>query len=82
MESIKLETYPQLVIDDNFNENEDYDTTLRLFAVPTQWLLDWLVNDNQTLDEFMAEYTWDDTYVIYAQAIEDGVLLDETIIDR
>lgn len=81
METIIFDTYPPLVIDDEGNENENYDYELRVFEVPKEWAVKW-VEQEDTWENFMQEYTWDETYWMYLDADAAGVIISDTIEPR
>jgi len=81
---ITFDTYPDMFTDyDNGIENENYDHEVRLFEVPEYWALKWIAeNAPWDVPEFWNEYTWDDTYAMYEDAIREGVLIKENIAVR
>ncbi len=84
MKTFVIETYPNMFTDyENGIENEDYDTTIRVFSVPYQWALDF-IKDNMgiSINEFLEIYDWDDTFYIYDHAISQGKVLCEHIENR
>ena len=52
----------------------------RIFSVPRQWLENYIQEDWGTIEEFLGEYTWDTTLDTYAQAVQDGVLLEVVVV--
>ena len=55
-------------------ETDDQET--RFFCVPIKWAEDWLAAyDGRKLNQFVDEYTWDDTEQMYADAKRLGQLL-------
>lgn len=83
MNNFTIETYPPMFSDyDNYIENEDYDDTIRVFSVPKQWAVDWIKHSGYTLDEFLQEYTWDETYEMYEDANSEAVIISEWIEER
>lgn len=64
------------------DDDRDY---CKVFSVPTEWLLDFLekldtFNEGKGVDlqNFLYNYFWDETRIIYLQAKEEGRLLSET----
>lgn len=60
---------------------DDDDDYCKIFTVPKKWLLDLLermdgLNNNQGVDleQFLEEYVWDETALIYEQAINEDKL--------
>lgn len=80
MPYITIETYPDLMLGNI--ENPNYDITLRLFTVPYFYLVNWCIANALEVEEFLGEYTWDDTLELYYDAYSDHKLLDERIIGR
>lgn len=67
------------------NENV-YDHTTgtyrsRIFLVDTDWLRDYLAKDGQTLEEFLDEYTSEESGEIYGASIAHGTLILEYFED-
>ena len=83
-ETVQLDTYPPMFVDDDCQtENEDYDNQLRLFVVPLAWAVSWVwLQHRIDFETFKKEYTWDDTYRLYDQAVKDGVVISTEIVDR
>lgn len=81
---ITLDTYPDMFLDNDCNvENENYDNELREFTVPLNWAVEWIKSEcHQTLDEFMDEYTWDETIQMYDAAMHQNVLCASKIVER
>jgi hypothetical protein len=64
--------YLELTTYDNNPEKE-----WKFFKVPYQWAEKVIKNDfGMTTEEFLNEYTWDDSELIYFQAIDENVLLN------
>lgn len=84
MKAVVLETYPDMFTDyEEGIENEEYDNQSRWITVPMGWAAGWVyIQYRMGLDEFLGEYTMDDTYKMYEDAKADGVLLNEKITDR
>ena len=71
MESVGLCTVP--------DDDKDY---CKYFEVPKDWLLNWLKeasepNEDSSLEYFLDNYTWDETWFIYIDALEVGKVLME-----
>ena len=82
METITFDTY-SCMLTDEYNENENYDEEIRLFTVQKDWATNWIAkNCEMTFEEFMNEYTWDDTDAMYTRALCDGVIIEERIEER
>lgn len=47
------------------------------FTVYADWLMDHLPEGYATLSEFMDEYIWDTSLIIYNKAVSDGVIVYE-----
>ena len=79
--TFKFETYPPIMIDyERGIENPDYDNTIRIFEVPYDWAIDWIEGIcEMTYEEYMDEYTYDDTFEMYTCAIDEGVVISEKI---
>lgn len=79
-----IETYPDMMLDyENDIENPSYDDTIRVFSVPRDWAMEWISQkDGRSFDEFMSEYTWDNTYAMYCDSIREGMLIGEHIEPR
>lgn len=77
-----LDTFPDLMNPATGKENLDYDDVMRTFSVPRQWLSSYLQKDRVTMKKFMSTYTWDETYFLYIEARNAGVLLSDTIAPR
>ena len=67
---ITLETYGI------YEENGDVQH-VKYFDVPTHWLEVQVLDEWDTLEEFLDDYTWDNTEFLYARAMEDGVVMNE-----
>ena len=77
-----FDTYPDL-FDDDENENYNYDYEIRLFTVPSEWAEAWVNKEcEMSMEEFMDEYTWEDTNDMYCAAILDDVIVEEHIEAR
>lgn len=83
-EVIEFTTYPDMFSDYEHNiENQNYDNELKVFGVPTAWAVNWIITEGEmTFDEFMNEYTWDNTLAMYDQAVVDDVMLYERTESR
>lgn len=58
-------------------ETDDQET--RFFCVPLRWAEDWVnAYDGRKFNQFLDEYTWDDTEQMYADAKRLGQLLPST----
>lgn len=81
---VTFETYADMFVDpDEAEENENYDSQLREFTVPREWAAEWVSSFyHESLDEFMSQYTWDDTDQMYNFALLENVLDGMRIIDR
>lgn len=81
-ETITLATYPDMFLDNDCKvENENYDNEFREFTVPLGWAVEWMQSEcNQTLDEFLNEYTWDETIQMYDDARHQNVLCSTEIL--
>lgn len=83
MDEFVIETYPPMLSDyDNDVENENYDNEIRVFAVPRDWALKWILDFGMTLEDWLDDYTWDDTFQMYSDAVSEEVLIRETIEPR
>ena len=84
MDSITFDTYPPMFkVYEEYLENEEYDEQIRLFSVPKAWAVDWIfIQFRMGLEDFMNEYTWDDTFEMYGAAKAAGVILSDEIVDR
>lgn len=84
MKTVTYDTYPDMFLDrDCTIENENYDNELRVFTVPEAWATEWIRHEcKMTPAEFDDWYTWDVTYQMYADAIDEKVLISTEIIDR
>lgn len=82
--TITFETYSDMFTDyDEYIENENYDDEERVFTVPKDWAIIWIrENCEMSLEEFLDEYTSDDTNDMYCAAILDDVLIEEHIEAR
>lgn len=59
-------------------ETDDQET--RFFCVPISWAEDWLAAyDGRKLNQFLDEYTWDDTEQMYEDAKSLGLLLPNSL---
>lgn len=59
-------------------ENDNYDNELIVFEVPRDWAINWIKTElGMSLEEFLNEYTWDDTLAMRYKADADGVLMNE-----
>ena len=67
---ITLETYG------TYEENGDIQRE-KWFDVPRAWLEVQVLDEWDTLEEFLDDYTWDNTEFLYARALEDGVVFNE-----
>ena len=47
------------------------------FTVYADWLMDHLPEGYTTLSEFMDEYIWDTSLIIYNEAVADGAIVNE-----
>ena len=47
------------------------------FTVPADWLVEHLPECYETLSDFMDEYIWDISLIIYNEAVADGVVIGE-----
>ena len=85
MNTMTFETYPDMMIDYERNiENEHYDEQLRYFTVPDKWGNEWIEkwlqeNGHDPDGGFENRYTWDDTYQMYEDAINAGVVISESV---
>ena len=50
---------------------------IKYFDVPRVWLEVQVLDEWDTLAEFLDNYTWDNTEFLYAKALEDGVISNE-----
>lgn len=84
MGTIVFLTYPPMFEDyERDIENAEYDNQLRAFEVPVWWAVDFIfLTWRMSLEAFLNEYTWDDTYEMYEQAIADDAIVSEEIIER
>ena len=82
--TITFDTYPDMFLDyEEHIENENYDNETRVFEVPEVWALKWISKKAPwDVPEFWDEYTWDETYGMYEDAIRDNVLIAEHIESR
>lgn len=67
---ITLETYG------TYEENGDIQRE-KWFDVPRAWLEVQVLDEYDTLEEFLNDYTWDNTEFLYERALEDGVVTNE-----
>ena len=81
LETIKFYTYPNVFNDDD-TENVNYDYELRSFEVPVPWFLEFILKEWESVEQFFDEFTYDDTWWIYEQAIITGNLISEKIVER
>lgn len=78
---IAFETYPDYYI--GGQENPDYDSTLKEFDVDEGWAACWIdTNYRMSVEDFIAEYTWDDTLMMYDDAWIADALMEERIVER
>lgn len=63
-------------VDDVGDIDEYCETHITWFTVPTTWAIDWILDYYENIGEFLSEYTWDDTYYMWDNAITDGVILN------
>lgn len=83
MKTVKFDTYPELFLEDGETENEEYDITVKVFEVPYDFASDYIwENFGMLYEEFLNEYTWDDTLYMYYSAINKGVLVCEYVDGR
>lgn len=77
--TIQFDTFPDMFTDyENLIENENYDNELIVFEVPRDWAINWIKTElGMSLEEFLNEYTWDDTLAMRYKADADGVLMNE-----
>lgn len=68
--TITLETYG------TYEENGDIQRE-KWFDVPRAWLEVQVLDEYDTLEEFLNDYTWDNTEFLYERALEDGVVTNE-----
>lgn len=82
--TITYDTYADMFTDyDGLIENDNYDYECRIIEVPIAWASAWVrMNCEMTLNEFWNEYTYDDTFRMYEDALTDGVLVREWIEDE
>lgn len=59
-----------------YEENGDIQRE-KWFDVPRDWLEVQVLDEYDTLEEFLNDYTWDNTEFLYARALEDGVVTNE-----
>ena len=50
---------------------------IREFDVPKEWLEQYVLENYNSVDEFLDVYTWDTTIDTYAKASEDNVIVRE-----
>ena len=73
--TVVFETYPEEMLCGGIY-NPLYEHTIIEFEVPVEWVKKWLKEDgNLPFDEFMGEYTWDDTLRMYDHACHDGTII-------
>ena len=84
MQTTEFETYaPMFMGDGTYTENPDYDDQLTVFEVPLEWAEQWAVGDGfESLEAFLDNYTWDDTYRMYGDALAQKAVLSERITAR
>ena len=84
MKYATFDTYPPMFIDyGEFIENDRYDDTLRWFVVPKLWAVDFISRFfGMKFEEFMRNYTWDDTFQMYECAMQDNQIVSDYIMDR
>lgn len=77
--TIFFDTYPDYFLDDEEEvENYNYDDELIVIEVPEDWAVNWIKAElGMSLEEFLNEYTWDDTLEMRYSANADGVLISE-----
>lgn len=84
MNTAELETYPPMFMGDGmYTENPDYDDQLTVFEVPLEWAEQWVVSNGfESMRDFFDNYTWDDTYQMYGEALAQKTVISERIIER
>lgn len=83
MNTVELDTYAPMFMGDGYSENPDYDNQLTVFEVPLEWAKQWAVSNGfESLRNFLDNYTWDDTYRMYGEAIAQKVVLYERALER
>lgn len=84
LETISFETYTDMYLDyERSIENEEYDNEMRIFVVPKHWAVDFVfIHYMMSLDDFLNEYTWDESYEMYTSALIDTVIVSEGILER
>lgn len=84
MQTVTFETYAPMFIDyEDYIENENYDNEIRVFSVPKALAVDWIfIHYRMGYEDFLNEYTWDDTFNMFGDAIKDKVLVNCDIEDR
>lgn len=66
---VELKTYGTVIEETNYSEQT-------LFSVPEKWLERTLENIfNNTLQEFLTEYDWDSSEIVYRLAEAEGVIM-------
>ena len=73
-------TYPPVFNDDE-TENEDYDSQATVFTVRRDWYEDWCRIVGENPEEFMKNYTYDDTIQMLDCAISDGALTYRNVVE-
>ena len=71
--------YVELTTYGKYNEKTDNQEQL-FFCVPLSWAEDWVnAYDGRKFNQFLDEYTWDDTEYMYADAKRLGLLLPNSL---
>ena len=78
---ITFDSFPRTFLEDG-TENPNWDDELLLFTIPYYYFIQWLIDNDIDFDEFMDEYTWEDTYELYECADTDGKVIKEEVIER
>lgn len=78
---ITLDTYP---VNHGYEYmTDEWESKLLLFTVPSTWLRNVLKEDDiESIDEFLDEYTWDDTEAIYDRALAEHAIVNEQLVER
>ena len=78
---ITFDTFTNTFFDDG-TENPNWDDELRLFTIPYGYFIQWLIDNETDFDEFVYEYTWDDTCELFYCADADDKVVKEEVIER
>lgn len=73
-----IETYTANTLEYRDTDTGERDIVI-WFTVPKEWAEKWCKGNKwESLEEFKAEYIWDDSWKMYQSAMKDGVVLSVT----